>query len=186
MIWFTSDWHIGHNKDFCYSPRGFSSPEEMDTEILFRTNEVVAPDDELWILGDLAMSGRRDEWDRVFSHLLCKNVKFLQGNHDTDNKMDIYESVYNFEYHGYADMFKYSKKKIFYLSHYPTIVSNYGEEKRFLWNLSGHTHYKNKFYDCISKIYNVSVDAHNCYPVSIEQIIQDIDEKEKQNKEILF
>ena len=186
MIWFTSDWHIGHDKDFCYKPRGFSSPEEMDTAILERCNEVVTPNDELWILGDLAMSGLVSEWDRVFTSLNCKNVHYLQGNHDTDNKMDRYDQIYKFEYHGYADVLKYSKHKTFYLSHYPTIVSNYGEEKRFFWNLSGHTHSRNIFYSNLYKVYNVAVDAHNCYPVSIEQIIKDIEEKEKELKEIKF
>lgn len=185
MIWFTSDWHIGHNKSFCYAARGFSSPEEMDTAILLRTNEVVLPDDELWILGDLAMSGREDEWDRVFGNLKCQHIHYIQGNHDTNNKMDIYDE-YGFEFHGYADMLKYSKRKTFYLSHYPTIVSNYGEENRFFWNLSGHTHFQKKFYNSEHKIYNVAVDAHNCYPVSIEQIIKDIEEKERERKEILF
>lgn len=178
MIWFTSDWHIGHDKDFCYASRGFYSLEEMDTEILLRTNQVVAPDDELWILGDLAMSERYDEWDRVFSRLVCRNVKFLQGNHDTNNKMNLYERKYNFEYRGLAEVMKYSKKKSFYLSHYPTIVSNYDDEGKFFWNLSGHTHLEQKFYNGAFKIYNVAVDAHDCYPVSIEQIIKDIEEKE--------
>lgn len=175
MIYFTSDWHIGHNKDFCYVPRGFSSPEEMDTAILLRTNEVVGPDDELWILGDLAMSGRRDEWDRVFKSLNCQNVHYLQGNHDTDNKMDIYENEYWFEYHGYADMIRYSKTKNFYLSHYPTIVSNFDDDKKApLINLFGHTHDKAIFYNNNPYMYNVSVDAHHCYPVSAEEIIKDI------------
>lgn len=187
MIWFTSDWHIGHDKDFCYRPRGFSSPEEMDTAILTRTNEVVAWNDELWILGDLAMSGCRSEWNRIFQSINCPNVHYIQGNHDTKNKMDIYDNIYNFKNHGYVDILKYSKKKIFYLSHYPTIVANYGEDDRFFWNLSGHTHSKAKFYDNgLKKIYNVSVDAHNCYPVSVEQIIKDIEEKERERKEFKF
>ena len=179
MIYFTSDWHIGHDKDFCYASRGFSSPEEMDTAILLHTNELVQPDDELWILGDLAMSNRKDEWDRVFSNLNCQHIHYLQGNHDTDSKMDIYDS-YGFEFHGYADMLKYSKRKKFYLSHYPTIVSNYDDEGKFFWNLSGHTHFKSKFYNDVFKIYNVAVDAHNCYPVSIEQIVKDIEKREEQ------
>lgn len=183
MIYFTSDWHIGHNKEFCYKSRGFSTPEEMDTSILIRCNELVKPDDELWILGDLALSSRRDEWDRVYGSLKCNHVHFIQGNHDSDSKMDIYENEYRFEYHGYADVYKYSKHKRFYLSHYPTIVSNYDDDKKTpMWNLSGHTHFKSKFYNDVFRIYNVGVDAHNCYPVSIEQIISDITQKEEEFK----
>ena len=97
--------------------------------------------------------------------------------------MDIYENEYRFEYHGYADVYKYSKRKRFYLSHYPTIVSNYDDDKKTpMWNLSGHTHFKSKFYNDVFRIYNVGVDAHNCYPVSIEQIISDITQKEEEFK----
>ena len=55
MIFFTSDWHIGHNKTFLYSPRGFQSIEEHDEVIITNCNKIVKPDDELWILGDLAL-----------------------------------------------------------------------------------------------------------------------------------
>ena len=70
MIWFSSDWHIGHDKDFLYIPRGFSSIEEHDKEVLKRCNEVVTEDDELWILGDLAMGGNEKEWNRIGKELV--------------------------------------------------------------------------------------------------------------------
>lgn len=180
MIYFTSDWHIGHDKDFCYQARGFNSVEEMDTAILTRCNEIVSKNDELWILGDLAMGGNEKEWERVYLSVNCQNIYFLWGNHDTDNKRKKYTYEYGIMYEGMVDIFKYSKRKSFYLSHYPTIVSNYDDPKYF-WNLSGHTHNKNIFDTRFPKVYNVAVDAHNCYPVSIEQIIKDIERYEKQN-----
>lgn len=172
MIYFTSDWHIGHNKEFIYAERGFSSIEEHNTAILLRCNEIVGPDDELWILGDLAMGGDEKEWNRVYNQLICQNIHYIQGNHDTNKKMDIYDG-YGFEYHGYADVIKFGKKMTFYLSHYPTMVGNYGDKKP-LWNLSGHTHSKDKFEYGQYGIYNVALDAHNCYPVSVEEILKDI------------
>ena len=177
MIYFTSDLHIGHNKDFCYATRGFSSAEEMDTAILVRFNEIVKPEDELWILGDLAMSGNEKEWNRVYYSLNCQNIHFIQGNHDTDNKIDKYINDYGFEFHGYADIMKYSKRRTFYLSHYPTIVGNFEDGRPSMWNISGHTHSKEKF-SIYPNVYNVAVDAHNCYPVSIETIYKDILKKE--------
>ena len=174
MIWFTSAWHIGHNKEFCYGKRGFSSPEEMDKEILKRCNEVVGPDDELWILGDLAMSGNKKEWDSIYCSLNCQKVHFIEGNHDTDNKMDIYENEYRFEFHGYADVIKYSKKIHFYVCHYPTICAPNYDDKHPLICLYGHTHQTTNFYENNPYVYHVGVDSHNCYPVSAEQIIKDI------------
>lgn len=171
MIYFTSDWHIGHDKEFIWKARGFNSIEEHDTAILLHCNKIVGPEDELYILGDLVMSGNEKEWNRVYNQLFCQNVHYIQGNHDTDYKMDLYDG-YGFNFHGYADIIKY-QKKTFYLSHYPTMVGN-KEDKKFLWNLSGHTHSKNKFEYGQYHIYNVAVDAHNCHPVSIEDIIKDI------------
>lgn len=172
MIYFTSDWHIGHDKDFIYKSRGFSSIEEHDTAILERCNELVDYNDTLFILGDLALGIDEYEWNRIFFSLKCQNIFFCIGNHETNKRMNLYENNYNFNLIGFSDVLKV-KKKTFYISHYPTIVDNYGEENRFFWNLSGHTHSKEKFHPEY-KIYNVAVDAHNCYPVSIEDVIKDI------------
>lgn len=173
MIYITSDWHIGHDKPFIYESRGFSSIKEHDTAILERCNEIVERADELWILGDLAMGIDTEEWDRVFKNLTCEYVYFLIGNHETDKRMDKFEYDYGFNFEGYATVKRISKSKAFYLSHYPTIVSNYNEKNRFFWNLSGHTHSKEKINGDF-KIYNVALDAHNCYPVPLETIVDDI------------
>lgn len=174
MIFFTSDWHIGHNKTFLYSPRGFQSIEEHDEAIITNCNKIVKPDDELWILGDLAL-GDKYEWDKWISALECNNVHFIIGNHDTNNKINYYidHGLIN---EGYASVMKYSKRLSFYLSHYPTLTGNFDFDDHPVWNLSGHTHSKAKFpegrYD--APIYNVALDAHDNYPVSIEQIVTDI------------
>ena len=39
MIWFTSDPHLGHDKDFVWQARGFESIDEMNAEIIRRWNE---------------------------------------------------------------------------------------------------------------------------------------------------
>ena len=44
MIYFTSDLHIGHDRDFIWKERGFSSVEKHNEEILKRWNEVVKPE----------------------------------------------------------------------------------------------------------------------------------------------
>lgn len=171
MIYFTADLHIGHDKDFIWEERGFSSVEEHDKEILKRWNEVVKPEDIVYILGDLALGQNENEWDNIF-YDLNGNIFFIQGNHDTNRRISIYQARYIMNYLGAASFWKYGKKS-FYLSHYSTLVAN-KDDKKFLWNLSGHTHSKNKFEYGQYHVYNVAVDAHNCYPVSIEEIIKDI------------
>ena len=80
------------------------------------------------------------------------------------------------------------KKRNFYLSHYPTLVTNDIDKtpyKRNIRNLFGHTHQTNKFYNENPYMYCVCLDAHNNYPVSLEQIHEDIkaqiEKKEKEN-----
>ena len=176
MIYFTSDLHIGHDRDFIWKERGFSSIEEHNKEIFKRWNEVVKPGDTVYILGDLAMGQDEAAWDNVFLNL-NGIIYFLEGNHDSKRRIDIYKNRYGFIDLGCASFWKY-KKKDFYLSHYPTLTA-YGEDEKFFWNLSGHTHSTDKFEKGKDKVYNVAVDAHDCYPVSIEQIIQDIHELNK-------
>ena len=184
MDFFTSDLHIGHDKDFIWGARGFNSVEEHDTQILLRWNAAVSPEDNVYILGDLCMGGNEKEWNRIYKNL--NGNKFLIiGNHDTINKIIKYELEYNIKNLGYASIYRYSKKKAFYLSHYPTLVSNY-EDKKFLWNLSGHTHSFDTLEYGEKCVYNVAMDAHNCTPVSIEQIIKDIEKYRLKRNEFEF
>lgn len=172
MVFFTSDLHIGHDKDFIWKPRGFNSIEEHDTAIIDNWNKIVGYEDTVYILGDLCLGGNEEEWDRVYKALKGDKY-FLIGNHDTIAKIKRYEDKYFMYNLGYAEMYKYNKKRQFYLSHYPTIMGNY--DNKTPWNLSGHTHNKNPFQYGEYGIYNVSLDAHNNTPISIETIIKEIE-----------
>ena len=44
MIWFTSDTHFNHNKEFIWKVRGFNTCDEMNEFIVRRWNEMVQPD----------------------------------------------------------------------------------------------------------------------------------------------
>jgi len=75
---------------------------------------------------------------------------------------------------------KYGKKS-FYLSHYPTIVSSLeSDPKHCPYNLSGHTHSKQLFYNDMPFIYNVALDAHNNDIILLDDICVDIDNKIKE------
>ena len=180
MYYFTSDLHIGHDKEFIWGSRGFSSLEEHDTEILKRWNSIVTYNDTVYILGDLCMGGNEKEWNRIYENLNGEK-NFIIGNHDTSNKIDKYIFDYDMTCEGFASIYKYSKKYHFYLSHYPTYTANYDDNKKHpLINLHGHTHQKTKFFNNNPYMYNVALDAHNCTPISIEQIIEDIKKKKQE------
>ena len=174
MDYFTSDLHIGHDKEFIWKARGFNSVEEHDTQILKNWNNIVTYEDTVYILGDLCMDGNEKEWNRIYENLNGKII-FIVGNHDTANKVDRYIFDYEMECWGLAAIYKYSKKYRFYLSHYPTYTANYDDDKSHpLINLYGHTHQKEKFFNNNPYMYNVALDAHDCTPISIDDIIKDI------------
>lgn len=175
MIYFTSDFHFCHNRDFIYERRGFSSIEEHDKTIIDNFNSIVTDEDILYILGDVFLDDNEKGMECLQSLKGEKHV--ILGNHDTNAKIELLKQATIIE--GYANVFEY-KKYHFYLSHYPSITSNYDDGdhlRQRVINLSGHTHFKDKFYDDNPYVYNVAVDAHECKPVSIEEILQDIRQK---------
>ena len=180
MIWFTSDPHFCHDKDFVWQVRGFESIDEMNAEIVRRWNERVYPDDDVYVLGDLTL-GIVEEGIRLIAKL-NGYLHIMRGNHDTDKKVERYLELPNVVEVKCADILKY-KKAIFWLSHYPTITANYDDDKpwaQHLVCLFGHTHQEQPFYNDNPYMYNVGMDAHNCTPISIEEIMSDIRNKKQQ------
>lgn len=172
MTFFTSDLHLGHSKDFVYKARGFNTIEEHDAAIINNINSMVAADDELWILGDL-MLGNNESGLAHLRNINCQHIHIIYGNHDTDNRIVLYGTLPNVICHGFADRIRHGKKW-FMLSHYPMNIDN-GNDRTPVFNLYGHTHQVSAFASPNTfKNYNVGVDAHNNYPVSIDTIIEDI------------
>lgn len=167
-IFFSSDLHINHNKEFIYEIRGFDSVEEMNEAIIERFNAIVTPNDTLYLLGDSCM-GPVEAAAPILKRL-HGNIIYSIGNHDTNKRLIEYKHL-GWKCIGYADMLVY-KKYSFLLSHWPTLVANQLDKP--IWNLSGHTHSKNIFN--YLNVYNVAVDAHDCFPISLDEILDDIKE----------
>lgn len=186
MVFFTSDLHFCHDKDFVWQARGFTSVDEMNAEIIRRWNEVVYPDDDVYVLGDLTL-GNVEEGLKLIAKL-NGYLHIIRGNHDTDTKASRYLELPNVVSVEFATIYKY-KKAIFWLSHYPTITANYDDDKpwaQHLVCLFGHTHQVSPFYEAVKHagenpyMYNVGMDAHDCTPISIEKIMDDIRNKKQQ------
>lgn len=176
-VWLSSDLHLNHFKEFLYVPRGFSSIEEHDEAIIDNINEVVAPEDTLYLLGDL-MLGDNEEGARKLRQIQCKDIRVIRGNHDTDTRIRLYEYSLGYQMLGYAVPVKLNGKN-FMLSHYPMATANFEDAKKpwnRVYNLCGHSHTKEKW-DSATNSYHVELDAHDCYPVNIAQILQDIRER---------
>lgn len=176
MIYFSSDLHLCHNKEFLYKPRGFDNIEDMNKAIIKNFNKVITANDDLYLLGDIMLND--NEKGMYYFSQLPGRIHLIFGNHCTEKRQELLSKAWNVvEICGYATILKYHKYR-FYLSHYPTICSNFDENKplrRQTICLCGHSHVNDKFIDMNKGIiYHVELDAHNCYPVSIDQIIEDI------------
>lgn len=180
MVYFTSDLHFCHDKDFVWQVRGFESIDEMNAEIVRKWNELVYPDDDVYVLGDLTL-GNVEEGLKLIAKL-NGYLHIIRGNHDTDTKANRYLELPNVVSVEFATVYKY-KKAIFWLSHYPTITANYDDDKpwaKHLVCLFGHTHQEQPFYNDNPYMFNVGMDAHNCTPISIEKIIETIRNKKQE------
>lgn len=176
-IFFTSDTHFGHGKNFLFEPRGFSSVEEMDEAIIENWNNVVKPNDIVYHLGDTMLN------DNIHGLECFKRLNgqifFIYGNHDTDTRKNLLFTELSGKMLGgwYAYVIKHGKQSI-YLSHYPTLTANYSSDRHFsqnVINLHAHTHQKTNFLNPTNPfMYHVGVDSHNCTPVHIDEVITDI------------
>lgn len=175
-IWITSDSHFGHSKPFLYGPRDFKNIEEHDEAIIQNWNSLVKPDDIVYHLGDVMLND--DEHGLKCLQRLNGHIHLIRGNHDTDNRLLKYAKCWNVESVGnWATVIKSGKQSI-YLSHYPTITSNYDIDKPLkarVINMCGHSHTKDPFADWDKGlIFHCELDTNNCKPWNLEDILKAI------------
>ena len=177
-VFITSDWHFMHDRDFIYGPRGFSSAHEMTATIIGRHNEIVRPQDHVYVLGDLMLN------DNAAGLAAIKQLKgqihVIRGNHDTKSRMDLYNQCYNIVEITEGQFLKHGGL-VFYLTHFPCLCSNFDDCKPLknrIVSLCGHTHTKDPFADWDKGlIFHCEVDSNNCYPWNLDDIIEKIKEK---------
>ena len=89
-IYFTSDLHFGHNRDFIFGPRGFTNVQDHDETIIKNWNALVQPNDTVYILGDIMLN---DNVKGVRNFNRLNGTKFIiLGNHDTKERKEIYKT----------------------------------------------------------------------------------------------
>ncbi|MEO7006789.1 MAG: metallophosphoesterase [Terrimesophilobacter sp.] len=79
--WWTSDTHFSHANIIEYANRPFADVDEMNAELIARWNNLVAPSDDVWHLGDLAL-GRDIEAQVALTAALQGHRRLVPGNHD--------------------------------------------------------------------------------------------------------
>lgn len=157
MNYFISDLHF-----FCksqtnlgsvnYDSRPFADPDEMHTVMLQKWNAKVTNGDTVYILGDVALRGRKDEVIALVAQLRGRKV-LVRGNHD-----DLSDYRYKQLFHEICDYKELTDTidRIPYklcLMHYPILMWN-GQHKGTIL-LYGHTHSSVEdtfFQDCIHRM----------------------------------
>jgi calcineurin-like phosphoesterase family protein len=184
-IFVTSDLHFNHNREFVWKVRGFNAIDEMNETIVKNWNATVGKDDHVYVLGDLCLGGGDLSVlaaNKMLIESLNGKLHIIRGNHDTESRVRMYETCANVvDDVKWADMLRY-KGYHFYLSHFPTLTGNLEKEtlKQCTCNLFGHTHQTTNFHLDMPYLYHVGVDSHNCYPVSLDNIIQEMKAKVKE------
>jgi calcineurin-like phosphoesterase family protein len=152
----TADWHLGETRLELLG-RPFSSPDEMHRAFVREHNMLVAPDDQLFVVGDAVVDG--DWLERIRDFHGVKTL--LRGNYDRP--------------YSDADLAPYFERIVpegdgleldahgipYYVTHYPT----QGRQDRF--NLVGHIHSSWKVQ---LNMLNVGVDVHHFLPLDLERV----------------
>lgn len=190
MRFFTSDTHFGHANIIKYSNRPFKDRHHMNEALIDNWNSVVAPEDDVFHLGDVAL-GPWEEWDDVLTRL-NGNLHLSIGNHDR-----LFKGGYN-EAHrarfaplyrkwfpgGIKDHwtnFELEGGPVVHLSHFP-YEADHMEKARHMESrledrgtvlIHGHTHLDEiiSYSKANTLQIHVGMDAWNYTPVSEEQIV---------------
>ena len=172
MKYFIADTHFGHTKILSMSKRPFDTISDHDAALIKNWNNVVKKDDEIYILGDFAMSTSGYHVSNILKRLNGRKY-LIKGNHDKYlDDPDFDHSVFEWEkdYH----TFNYRKRK-FVLCHYP--ILEWEGFYRGAVHLYGHVHNNNRqFFDSVldKRAANVGVDVIGFTPVSIDSILTKI------------
>jgi calcineurin-like phosphoesterase family protein len=156
MLFFTSDTHFHDSRVLRIDRRPFGSLAEHDESLIARWNETVAPDDEVWHLGDFARADA-DEIALLLSRLNGRKHLII-GNNDpveTIASQD-WESTQH-----YAELSV--EGRLLILCHYPFRTWNQMGKKSI--NLHGHSHGKLK---PVTRQYDIGVDARDYRPVTLD------------------
>jgi calcineurin-like phosphoesterase family protein len=160
MLFFTGDTHFNDPRILRIAPRPFASLAEHDAALSAFWNETIAPDDEVWHLGDFGRLQKADV-EALLSRLHGRK-NLIIGNNDPPDTVGAkgWSSVQH-----YAEL--RAEGTLLILCHYPFRTWNQMGKKSL--DLHGHSHGKLKR---LTRQYDVGVDVWNYRPVSLATLLQ--------------
>lgn len=193
---FTSDTHFGHARIIELSNRPFRDVAEMNEIILARAWETVGVNDELWVLGDLAL-GTFVESMQVAARLPGRK-HLVVGNHDrvfqerSPERLARFTAMYEDAgftiHHGTAELQIAGRPVL--LSHFPYFGDSQENDRHLdarpaddgLPLLHGHIH---EMRHIAGRMFNVGVDVNDFRPVhqsAIEEWLKTLSANAAQRK----
>lgn len=200
-IWFFSDIHGAHEKDFIINPRGFKNAKEALETYINNWNSKVSNNDICFLLGDTIV-GAGNNSEKEFSSLLhrlnYKELYIMPGNHFAGYKDLFYKNrdygiddFYRLSFRGkehenilggmvhfipnYYEI--YVNHQFIVLSHYPILSFN-GQNKNSI-HIFGHCH-NNLIKSDLGKEYikgrvlEVSPESIGNFPLSFSEVMSKI------------
>ena len=157
-IWFTSDLHFSHNNILKFQPesRPFANVDDMNEAIIYNHNNVVDPDDTVYILGDVAFCNASQAIDLV--NRMNGNKHLIVGNHDrklieTKEFRQCFITVRDYRV---VDVIHEKKKLKYVLFHFP--IYEWERCHHHARHLHGHVH-GHAMPGMIGKSYDVGLDS---------------------------
>lgn len=186
-VWFTSDFHGKHNKEFVWQSRGFNSVNEHWEFWINKVNELVRPTDILFHLGDLLLNATEADFYELAGRINCQNIYHLWGNHESvphriyknelarqgfSQDIEVYPlKVENFTFVGsYAEVIV--NGEFIVLSHYP--LSSWNHMNKGSLHLFGHEHGSLK---TNNKSFDVGFDNFKKF-IDFDEVKKDMNKRE--------
>lgn len=159
-IWFTSDTHFGDPRILRIDRRPFRDLPSHDAALVANWNAVVAPEDEVWHLGDFAL-GPDDEAVAELIASLNGTKHLIIGNNDGPGTLGApgWASVAH-----YAELTVDDRRLV--LCHYA--FRTWNRMGSGVIDLHGHSHGKLR---PVPRQYDVGVDAQGFAPVQLATIL---------------
>jgi calcineurin-like phosphoesterase family protein len=182
-VWFTADWHIGHERIIEYCKRPFKNVDEMRGAIIENFNAAVRPGDTVYHVGDVSLHERYVA--PLMEQLVSAEHILIMGNHDAchpSKGKKHYEALAR-----YIPLFRdvwlsavvhpQEVGTALLVHHMPydkdprhgEHYREYAPKDNGRWLIHGHVH--DKWVQCGRQI-NVGVDVRGFKPVSLDEILE--------------
>ena len=166
-MFFTADTHFGHGGALGLYRRPFATVAAMDAEMERLWNETVAPGDEVWHLGDVAVGPRNPAPALAFADALGQRLSRLHGRKHLVTGNNDPASVRDWP--GWASVQAYAEVEAdgtrLVLCHYA--LRSWNGMGRGAVNLHGHSHGR---LSPMTRQHDVGVDARGFRPVTLAEL----------------